>query len=86
MKNINADRGLFMAEAAVLSNEFTTRKQASELVSQACESCISNRHMIDELKSLSSFNLDWESLRAPQNYLGNAQKIVEKAVHDDAHD
>ena len=87
-KNINADRGLFMAEAAVFAlMKFTTRKQASELVSQACESCISNQsHMIDELKSLSSFNLDWESLRAPQNYLGNAQKIVEKAVNDDAHD
>ena len=83
-KNIVADRGLIMAEVALFSlMNFTTREKATALVSQACESCITNKsHMIDELKSLSDFDLDWESLKSLKNHLGDAQQIIEKVVND----
>ena len=38
--------------------------------------------MIDELKSLSDFDLDWESLKSLKNHLGDAQQIIEKVVND----
>ena len=83
-KNIVADRGLIMAEVALFSlMNFTTREKATALVSQACESCIINKsHMIDELKFLSDFDLDWESLKSLKNHLGDAQQIIEKVVND----
>ena len=82
-KNVTADRGLIMAEGAVFAlMNFTTREEAATLVSQACKSCVANKsHMIDELKSLSNFDLDWDSLKDIKNHLGDAQQIVEEVVH-----
>ena len=71
-----------MTERAVFAlMNFKTRKEAA-LVSQACESCVSNKsHMIDEFKSLSNFDLDWNSLKDIKNHLGDALKIVEEVIH-----
>ena len=82
-KNVTADQGLIMAEGAVFSlMNFTPREEAAALVSQACQSCVANKsHMIDELKSLSNFDLDWDSLKDLKNHLGDAQQIVEEVIH-----
>ena len=58
-----------MTERAVFAlMNFKTRKEAA-LVSQACESCVSNKsQMIDEFKSLSNFDLDWDSLKDIKNH------------------
>tara|TARA_B100001029_G_scaffold129725_1_gene108682 strand:+ start:267 stop:494 length:228 start_codon:yes stop_codon:yes gene_type:complete len=71
-----------MTERAVFAlMNFKTRKEAA-LVSQACESCVSSKsHMIDEFKSLSNFDLDWDSLKDIKNHLGDALKIVEEVIH-----
>ena len=83
-KNIVADRSMVLAEVAVFAlMNFTTREKATTLVNQACESCIANKsHMIDELKSLSNFDLDWESLKSLKRHLGNAEQIIEEVVNE----
>ena len=83
-KNLVADRGLIMAEAAVFAlMDCTSREIATELVSQACElSTSNNSHMIDELKALSSFDLDWEGMKSPESYLGDAADIIDKVVSE----
>ena len=66
--------------AAFALMNFKTRKEAA-LVSQACESCVSSKsHMIDEFKSLSNFDLDWDSLKNMKNHLGDALQIVEDVI------
>lgn len=68
--------------AAFALMNFKTRKEAA-LVGQACESCVSNKsHMIDEFKSLSNFDLDWDSLKDIKNHLGDALQIVEEVIHE----
>ena len=35
-----------------------------------------------KVKSLSDFDLDWESLKSLKNHLGDAHQIIEKVVND----
>ena len=72
-----------MDEGAVCAlMNFTTREEAAFLVRQACESCVANNsHMIDELKSISNFDLDWDSSRDIKNHLGDALQIVEEVIY-----
>ena len=56
-------------------------QRVAELVYQACSnSHETGCHMIDELGKLNSLTVDWEELRDPQNYLGVAQTIIDRAL------
>ena len=81
-RNLIADNGLIMAEAAVFELvKSMERSKASELVRQACElSLTNNSHMIDELQSLSDVNLNWDELKQPKNYLGNAVEVIDSVL------
>ena len=80
--NIIADRGLIMAEAAVFKLiTKMKRSEAAGLVSQACAlSMTSKKHMIDELRELCKIDLDWDALKLPENYLGNAIETINKVL------
>ena len=81
-RNLITDNGLIMAEAAVFELvKSMERSKASELVRQACElSLTNNSHMIDELQSLSDVNLNWDELKQPKNYLGNAEEVIDSVL------
>ncbi len=81
-RNLIADNGLIMAEMAVFELvKSMERSKASELVRQACELCLTNNsHMIDELESLTDVDLDWDALKQPKNYLGNAEEVIDSVL------
>ena len=81
-RNLITDNGLIMAEAAVFELvKSMKRSKASALVRQACElSLTNNSHMIDELQSLSDVNLNWDELKQPKNYLGNAMEVIDSVL------
>ncbi|MED5412281.1 MAG: lyase family protein [Pseudomonadota bacterium] len=81
-RNLIADNGLIMAEMAVFELvKSMERSKASELVRQACELCLTNNsHMIDELESLTNVDLDWDALKQPKNYLGNAEEVIDSVL------
>ena len=81
-RNLIADNGRIMAEAAVFELvKSMKRSKASALVRQACElSLTNNSHMIDELQSLSDVNLNWDELKKPKNYLGNAEEVIDSVL------
>ena len=81
-RNLITDNGLIMAEAAVFELvKSMKRSKASALVRQACElSLTNNSHMIDELQSLSDVNLNWDELKKPKNYLGNAEEVIDSVL------
>ena len=81
-RNLIADKGLIMAEMAVFELvKSMERSKASELVRQACELCLTNNsHMIDELESLTNVDLDWDALKQPKNYLGNAEEVIDSVL------
>jgi 3-carboxy-cis,cis-muconate cycloisomerase len=86
LANLEKSNGMVLAEAAVFElSKFVERKQATEIVYQACsDASESGRHLITELSKSSDAEVDWEQLKDPQNYLGVAQDIIDRVLEDGA--
>ncbi len=80
--NIEASQGLILAEAASFAlAEHMPLTEAQSLVKAACtEAGQSGHHLMDLLAEKTDAPLDWASLRDPADYLGSADRLVDRVL------
>ena len=80
--NLEASRGLILAEAASFAlAEHMPLPEAQSLVKAACtEVGLSSHHLMDLLAEKTDTPLDWASLRDPADYLGSADRLVDRVL------
>src|SRR5262249_3208302 len=83
-ENIAAADDVILAEAAVFALAKTMpRAKADELVKKACAIAVSEgKPLIDVVGNLAGKvvaygHVDWQALAAPENYLGEAERIID---------
>jgi len=81
-ENLEASNGLVLAEAASFAlAAHLPRPEAQALIKQACkDAAASARHLIDVLADLTDAPLDWNALRDPKNYLGEAGRLTDRIL------
>jgi 3-carboxy-cis,cis-muconate cycloisomerase len=86
-ENIHRANDVILAEAAVfVLAQAMPRAQADELVKRACAMALSEgKPLIEVVKSLVAGTLpagavDWQALAAPENYLGETERIIDRAL------
>ncbi len=86
-ENIARADDVILAEAAVFAlAKAMPRPKAEELVKKACGIATSERKpLIEVVMNLTAGALpdravDWQSLSAPENYLGDTQKIIDRLL------
>lgn len=84
-ENIRRADDVILAEAAVFALAKTMpRSKADELVKKACGIAVSDgKPLIEVVRNLSrgimpDAAIDWQALAAPENYLGEAEKIIDR--------
>ena len=84
-ENIARADDVILAEAAVFTLAKTMpRSQADELVKKACGIAVSDgKPLIEVVRNLSgnivpNNTIDWQALAAPENYLGEAERIIDR--------
>jgi 3-carboxy-cis,cis-muconate cycloisomerase len=82
--NLDASNGLVLAEAASFAlSDHMPRAEAQALVKEACGAVgESGRHLIDLLSERSDAPVDWDHVRDPENYLGVADALIDRALGD----
>jgi 3-carboxy-cis,cis-muconate cycloisomerase len=90
--NIHRANDVILAEAAVFAlARAMPRAQADELVKRACAVALSEgKPLVEVVKNLVAGMLpagavDWQALAAPQNYLGETDKIINRALKSATH-
>lgn len=85
--NITRANDVILAEAAVFAlAKVMPRPQAEELVKRACAVAVSeNKPLIAAVEQLADAEvkegkLDWQSLAKPENYIGEAQKMIDAVL------
>jgi 3-carboxy-cis,cis-muconate cycloisomerase len=83
--NITRADDVVLAEAAVFAlAKMMPRAKAEELVKEACALAVSKgRPLIEVVRDLSGGmisedTIDWQALAAPENYLGETERIIER--------
>lgn len=78
--NLDQSHGTIMAEAfAFALAEHMPRAEAKALVTRGCEECAASGQPLELwLREAVSFDIDWESVADPSNWLGSADEIVER--------
>src|SRR5499427_3447493 len=86
-ENIARANDVILAEAAVFAlAQAVPRENAEALVKKACGIAVSEgRSLIDVVRELSGGivadgAVNWQSLAKPENYLGDAEKIIDRVV------
>ena len=86
-ENITRADDVILAEAAVFALAKTMpRAKADELVKRACDMAVSQRKpLIGIVRNLaaniiSDDTVDWQALAAPENYLGETEKIIDRVL------
>jgi 3-carboxy-cis,cis-muconate cycloisomerase len=82
--NLDASNGLALAEAASFAlSAHMPRAEAQALVKEACGAVAeTGRHLIDLLSERSDAPVDWDPVRDPENYLGVADALIDRALGD----
>jgi adenylosuccinate lyase len=85
--NIANGNDVILAEAAVFElTKVMPRAKAEEWVKQACaKATTENKPLIESVKTLTGDSIpagaiDWQALSQPENYLGEAAKMIDAAV------
>jgi 3-carboxy-cis,cis-muconate cycloisomerase len=91
-ENIHRANDVILAEAAVFAlAQAMPRAQADELVKRACAVALSEgKPLVEVVKGLigervSVGAVDWQALAAPENYLGEVDKIIDRALKSANH-
>ena len=86
-ENITRADDVILAEAAVFALAKTMpRAKADELVKRACDMAVSQRKpLIGIVRNLAANiiaddTVDWQALAAPENYLGETEKIIDRVL------
>jgi adenylosuccinate lyase len=86
-ENITRADDVILAEAAVFALANTMpRAKADELVKKACGIAVSEGKPLIEvvrylaLSIVSDDTVDWQALAAPENYLGETQRIIDRVL------
>src|SRR4030095_15094731 len=86
-ENITRADDLILAEAAVFAlAKAMPRAKADELVKKACGIAVSEgKPLSDVVRNLAKSiipdaTVDWQALAAPENYLGEAEKIIDRGL------
>ena len=86
-ENIARAADVILAEAAVFALAKTMpRAKAEELVKNACGIAVSEgKPLIEVVRNLAASTIaddavDWQALAAPENYLGETQKIIDRVL------
>jgi 3-carboxy-cis,cis-muconate cycloisomerase len=86
-KNITRADDVILAEAAVFALAKTMpRSKADELVKKACAIAVAEgKPLIEVVKKLTASIIpgdavDWRALAAPENYLGETEKIIDRVL------
>ena len=85
--NVIRANDVILAEAAVFAlAKAMPRPKAEELVKKACGIAVAkNKSLIDVVKQLATDSVkkgevDWQTLAKPENYLGEAEKIIDRIL------
>ena len=79
---LELSRGLLLAEAAAfaLATKIPLPK-AQDIVKEASKAvATSGENLIDYLEQNTDYEIDWNNIRKPQNYLGNAKDFVRQVI------
>jgi 3-carboxy-cis,cis-muconate cycloisomerase len=86
-KNIARADDVILAEAAVFAlAKAMPRTKAEELVKKACGIAVSEgKPLIEVVRNLAASTIaddavDWQALAAPESYLGETQKIIDRVL------
>jgi 3-carboxy-cis,cis-muconate cycloisomerase len=86
-ENIHRANDVILAEAAVFAlAQAMPRAEADELVKRACAVALSEgKPLVEVVKNLATGTIpagaiDWQALAAPENYLGETDKIIDRAL------
>jgi len=86
-ENITRADDVILAEAAVFALAKTMpRAKADELVKKACGIAVSEgKPLIESVRNLAASmiaddTVDWQALAAPENYLGETQRIIDRVL------
>jgi len=90
-ENIARANDVILAEAAVFAlAKAMPRPEAEELVKKACGVAVSEgKPLIDVVRNLASGTIpdgtvDWQALAAPENYLGETQRMIDRVLKSSA--
>jgi|TARA_R110001583_G_scaffold170845_1_gene324292 3-carboxy-cis,cis-muconate cycloisomerase len=80
--NLELSRGAMLAEAATFALAgHLGRDGADKLVKDALSRSAANQsNLFDELPKMTDVGIDWAKLRAPANYIGQADNYIERVV------
>lgn len=86
--NIAASNGLMLAEAASFAlSAHMPRPEAQALVKTACARVVAeDRHLFDMLEDLTDLPVDWTAIRAPENHMGEAPRMVDRFLAENGRD
>jgi 3-carboxy-cis,cis-muconate cycloisomerase len=87
--NIRRANNVILAEAAVFAlSKVMARAQAEELVKQACAVAVTdNKPLIETVRQFAKGKVadgavDWQKLDQPENYLGQAERMIDAVLKD----
>jgi 3-carboxy-cis,cis-muconate cycloisomerase len=91
-ENIHRANDVILAEAAVFAlAQAMPRAEADELVKRACAVAVAEgKPLVDVVKKLAAGTVparavDWQALAAPENYLGETDKIIDRVLKSANH-
>lgn len=81
-KNLELSRGAMLAEAATFAlADHIGRDAADKLVKQAVTNATANQtNLFDELPKLTDAPVDWDHVRDPVNYIGQAELFIDRVL------
>jgi 3-carboxy-cis,cis-muconate cycloisomerase len=86
-ENIHRANDVILAEAAVFAlAQAMPRAEADELVKRACAMALSEgKPLVEVVKDLAAGTIsagavDWQALAKPENYLGETERIIDRAL------
>ncbi len=83
-QTLNMSRSLLLAEAATFAlAQIVPLPTAQELVKNATKAVTkSGEDLIDYLAENTKYEIDWDAVRNPKNYLGNARDFVQRVIEN----
>ncbi len=83
-ENVCDSHGLMLAEALTIAlAPILGRKSARELVEEGVRIAVAeNRHLVDVVQSKTTASLDWQAMRSEDKYLGTAQELIDRVLHE----
>jgi len=83
-QNVHASNGLMLAEALTVAlAPILGRNAARQLIDEAVRvAVVEKRHLVDVVQAKTTAGLDWQAIRAENNYLGAAQALIDRVLKD----